>query len=210
MMATGIWRSPAWAGRFRVGIVLAVMPTAAGLAQQPAKRLHLRLDPAATTVQFSLKDTLHAVHGSFHLSGGDILFDPRSGDAQGKFEVETASGASGNDSRDSRMKKEFLEVTRFPVATFEAQKVIAQSGAGFDESAPSQTISVAGVLTLHGASHPMTLQFAVQRNGTQATAATRFTIPYVSWGIKDPSIPFVHVEKEVTIDVTAKGTLTAE
>jgi hypothetical protein len=38
--------------------------------------------------------------------------------------------------------------------------------------------------------------------------ASRFRTP--PGGIKDPSIPFVHVDKEVMIEIAAKGTLKAQ
>lgn len=159
--------------------------------------------PAATEVHFTLKDTLHTVHGSFRLSSGEIDFNPQSGEAHGLFSVDTSSGASGNDGRDGRMKREFLEVVKFPVATFEPQKVT-----GYIPAADSQQISVAGVMTVHGAGHPLVLAFSVSKAGDAATATTHFTIPYVQWGIKDPSIAFVKVEKEVSMDIVAKGMLT--
>jgi hypothetical protein len=52
----------------------------------------------------------------------------------------------GNDSRDGRMKREFLENVKLPVVTFEPQKV-----SGYNPAADKQQISVAGVMTLHGA-----------------------------------------------------------
>lgn len=178
--------------------------------QAPARQLHLHLDPAATTVQFTLKDTIHTVHGSFRMSAGDVYFDPKSGEAHGKIEVDTGSGDSGNDARDGKMKRDYLEVVRFPIATFEPHLVTGSTGMAFDEKFGTQTISVTGNFMLHGANHTMVMQFLVQHDGTQATATTHFLIPYVAWGIKDPSIPFVRVEKEVAIDVAAKGALTSE
>jgi hypothetical protein len=56
----------------------------------------------------------------------------------------------------------------------------------------------------------MTMDFDVSHNGTQISATTHFPIPYVAWGIKDPSIPFVRGEKEVAIDILAKGSLSPE
>lgn len=174
-------------------------------AQATPQSVHIHLDPATTEIHFILKDTLHTVKGTFRLKSGDVTVNAATGEAQGLIAVDVDSGASGNDSRDGRMKRDLLETAKYPLATFEPQKVT-----GFSASATTQTISVAGNFTLHGAAHPMTLQFAVTQNGASpaaTTAATSFKIPYVAWGIKDPSIPFVHVEKEVTIDIAAKGTL---
>lgn len=189
-------------------VLWVVLPVS--FAQAPPKHWHLHLDPAATTVQFTLKDTVHTVKGSFHLNAGDVYFDAKTGEAHGKIEVDAASGASGNNTRDGKMKREYLEVLKFPVATFEPQLVSGSTGMAFDEKFGTQTISVTGKFTLHGASHAMVMQFLVQRDGAQTTATTHFLIPYVAWGIKDPSIAFVRVEKEVAMDVAAKGTLTSE
>lgn len=170
-------------------------------AQQPA-RMRLHLDPAATEIHYTLKDTLHTVRGTFHMKSGDIDFNTQTGEAKGLIEVETSSGVSGNDSRDGKMKRDYLEVPKFPVATFEAQKVT-----GFSSAPGAQKVTVAGVFTLHGGSHPLTLEFAVTHDGALVNATTSFKIPYVAWGIKDPSIPFVRVEKEVAVDIVAKGNL---
>ncbi len=186
-----------------LAVIFAATLALPALAQQPEK-FHLHLDPATTEVHYTLKDTLHTVKGTFHLTAGDIVFSS-GGDAHGEFSVDTGSGSSGNDTRDGRMKRELLEVTSFPVATFTPQKV-----SGFNPTASSQKISVTGTMTLHGGSHPMTLEFTVTQEGALTTATTQFAIPYVEWGIKNPSIPFIKVEKEVTMDIVAKGTLTAE
>ena len=198
----------ALAARFSFLFVLAALSSAGACAQQTAQQVtseRLHLDPSSTEVHFTLKDTLHTVHGSFHLKVGDVVFNPQSGEAEGLIAVDAGSGSSGNDTRDGRMKREFLEVTSFPVATFTPQKV-----SGFNPTASSQKISVTGTMTLHGGSHPMTLEFTVTQEQTLMTAIARFVIPYVEWGIKSPDIAFVKVEKEVMMDIVAKGILTAE
>jgi hypothetical protein len=59
------------------------------------------------------------------------------------------------------------------------------------------------MMTLHGAPHPFTVTASVERHGDHATIHCRFAIPYVAWGLKDPSILFFKVEPNVAIDVTA-------
>ena len=59
----------------------------------------------------------------------------------------------------------------------------------------------------YGADHPLTLQMTVQLNGTGASATTHFTIPYVAWGMKDESTFMLKVDKEVTVDIDARGTV---
>jgi polyisoprenoid-binding protein YceI len=43
------------------------------------------LDPAQTTVAFTLGDVLHTVHGTFHLKPGKIQFDDTTGEASGEL-----------------------------------------------------------------------------------------------------------------------------
>ena len=193
----------------RLGLVLiAATVSSAVHAQSPSEQMHLHLDPAATEIHYTLKATMHSVKGNFRLKSGEVTVDTKTGAVQGKIEVDLTSGTSGNDSRDDRMKREILETDKFPLATFEVEK-----SAGFNTAAASQTISVDGVFTLHGSPHPMTMQIMLARDAGSdhgVTATTSFKIPYIAWGIKDPSIPFVHVDKEVTVEITAKGTLQAQ
>jgi polyisoprenoid-binding protein YceI len=176
----------------------------AAIAQKPGQ-LHLHLDPAMTEVHYTLKDTIHTVHGTFHMSAGDIVFNSQTGEASGKIAVDTASGASGNDTRDGKMKKEYLEVPSFPVATYEVDHVN-----GYDPQKPIQKITVNGTMTLKGAKHALVMEFALSRDGQTTVAVTHFMIPYVAWGIKDPSNAFIHVEKEVLMEISARGSMSEE
>jgi len=161
-----------------------------------ASSMSLELDPAKTEVQFTLHDVLHAVHGTFSLERGSIHFDPESGKASGEIVVDVTSGASGNTARDHRMHKEILESQRYPEAIFLPDRIAGQL-------APqgSSRIDVHGVLKIHGGDHEITLHFDVQRAGHRYTASTRFIIPYVQWGMKNPSNFLLKVDRTVEIDV---------
>ena len=53
-------------------------------------------DPARTTVEFTLGDVLHTVHGTFKLKSGTITFDSATGLASGSIVVDAASPTFAN------------------------------------------------------------------------------------------------------------------
>jgi len=67
------------------------------------------------------------------------------------------------------------------------------------------TIQLTGTFTLHGTPHDLTVPMQIHSDGTNLTAKTHFTVPYVQWGLKDPSIFILKVAKEVDIDLTLVG-----
>ena len=161
----------------------------------------LNPDPAHTTVQFKLPATLHTVHGSFKLARGAVRFDPATGKISGEVVVDATSGASGDDSRDRRMHKEILESAKYPEIVFAPDRVdgaVAPQGAS--------QIQVHGMFRIHGAAHEITIPVQVQMNNGQASAKTNFAIPYVKWGMKNPSTFLLHVSDKVEIEA-ATGAL---
>jgi polyisoprenoid-binding protein YceI len=160
--------------------------------------ISLDLDPAKTDIQFTLHDVLHTVHGTFKLKRGSLHFDPDSGQASGEIVVDVLSGASGSDVRDRRMHKEILESQRFPEAIFTPDRV--------DGKLPAlgqSQIDVHGIFKIHGSGHELTLHFQVERVGAQFIASTHFTIPYVEWGMKNPSNFLLKVDKTVDLEIKA-------
>jgi polyisoprenoid-binding protein YceI len=79
------------------------------------------------------------------------------------------------------------------------QGTIAASG--------DSSIQVTGAFTLHGTPHELTVPVQIHIEGTNLTAKTHFTVPYVQWGLKDPSMFMLKVAKEVGIDLTLVGHL---
>jgi polyisoprenoid-binding protein YceI len=169
--------------------------------QSSPTTLGFRLDPGASSIHWTLSTTVHTVHGSFRLKSGELRFDPSTGDASGLITVDTASGESGDGARDRRMHREVLESSTYPTITFRPTHFT-----GSLDPATSGPITVDGIFTLHGHDHPLRLTVTLHRTGDSLTAETRFDIPYVAWGLKDPSTFIFRVEKQVHIDVTAAAT----
>ena len=162
----------------------------------------LNLRPEATKVEFTLTDPLHTVHGNFSLKRGEISFNTDTGKASGQVIVDVASGNSGSDARDSRMHANVLESKKFPEAVFTPDHVegsIAVSGAS--------TVKVHGTFTIHGTPHEMTMDVHSSSNGDQMRANMAFDIPYVAWGMKDPSNFSLKVGKSVHMTIETSGPL---
>ena len=168
-----------------------------------AEQIQVTLDPAQTTVEWTLVTTLHTVHGAFKMKTGTVSFDPKSGSASGLIIVDAASGESGNQARDKKMHKDILESQRYPEITFTPERVIGnalQNG--------NSTIQVQGLFHIHGSNHDLTLSIPVAINGNQVKANTSFAVPYQDWGMKDPSNFLLHADKKVDVKVSAVGHLT--
>lgn len=160
----------------------------------------LELDPAQTHITFTLSTTVHNVHGSFQLKRGALRLDPDSGLAGGALVVDAGSGESGDSLRDARMRGSILETGRFPEVSFIPQQVQLIGPPRGDFRA-----RLRGLMRLHGAAHPMTIELLVHNDHGVVSAQTHFVIPYVAWGLEDPSVLFLKVSPAVLIDVQASG-----
>jgi len=69
------------------------------------------------------------------------------------------------------------------------------------------TLQVTGIFTLHGTPHTLTVPMQLHIDGNKLTAKTTFKVPYVEWGLKDPSWFVFKVAKEVDVNLTLVGFL---
>jgi polyisoprenoid-binding protein YceI len=168
----------------------------------PGGLREIEFNSAKCTVQITLGALLHTVHGTFKVKDATVRFDPVSGRASGQIEVDVRSGETGESARDRQMHDSVLESMRFPNAIFSPDSVkgrVAPSG-------ESQVV-VHGSLRIHGEEHEMTIPVRVNADNDQVTAKAKFAVPYVAWGMKDPSNLLLRVDKSVDVDVVLIGTL---
>ncbi len=169
-----------------------------------AQQQTFTVNPGASSVGFALTGTGHEVHGTFHVSSGTIQFDPTAAKMSGSIVVSASSGESGDNGRDKNMHQKVLETERYSDVTFQPQSYTGTIAPTGDSS-----IQVAGVFTLHGTPHDLTVSMQVHIDGQNLTAKGSFVVPYVKWGLKDPSIFILKVAKEVHIDLNLVGTVSA-
>lgn len=176
--------------------------TALAAVSAHAQQRVLVLDPKASQVSFTLKATGHEVEGALALQSGRIAFDPSTGAASGEIAIDLKSAQTGNKGRDQKMHDEVLETNKHPLAVFRAEKIrgtVPASGTG--------QVTLDGTLSFHGSDHKVSLPANLQVQNGRVKADTQLQIPYVDWGLNDPSVVMLRVAKVVTVKVRAEGTL---
>lgn len=208
MMRVGSWKSAFGAGCGILTIAVLLSATAAppklqGTAVAP-NEVKLEVDPSQSKVHYTVDSTLHTVHGTFELKkGSEVHFNPETGAVGGEVAVYATSGDSGNSARDTRMHKEILQTQKYPDAIFHPKQIegkVARDGVS--------DVKLHGVMLLHGTEHEMdaTVHAEVASDHWKGTA--KFEVPYIAWGIKDPSNWLLKVKPIVDIELDMAGTVT--
>ena len=169
-----------------------------------AQEMQLRCDPSKSQANWTLTDPLHTVKGDFQLKSCDIRYEASTRKAGGEIVFDATSGESGNRARDHKMQKEVLESAKYPEIRFRldrAEGVLVTPG--------DSTLQVHGMFGIHGAEHEMTIPVELKLDGRQWTATAKFAVPYVKWGMKNPSLLFLHVGDSVDIDFRGAGDVAA-
>lgn len=172
----------------------------------PARAIErtLTLDPQTTEVTFLLGATGHDVHGILHLKEGAIRFDTDADTASGEVVVDARLTETGNAKRDKTMHGKVLESAKHAFMVFHPQTIrgdVAPQG--------KSDIELVGTVTLVGHDHPLTVPASIDVNGDTVTATAAFPIPFVEWGLHDPSTFILKVAKKVEVALTTHGTLEA-
>jgi polyisoprenoid-binding protein YceI len=177
-------------------LALGVILAPAALAQHQT----FAVNPDASEVKMTLNTTHEVVNGTFHIQSGSIEFDRSAPKMSGSVAVLAGSGKTGNDSRDKKMNKDILKVDQYTTVSFAPKTytgTIARSG--------DSTIQVSGVFTLLGNPHDLTIPMQIHMDGSKATVRAQFVLPYVQWGLKNPSFMFWKAENDVAIDLNLVG-----
>jgi hypothetical protein len=177
-------------------LALAAILAPAALAQHQT----FAVNPHASEVKMKLNTTHEVVNGTFHIQSGSIEFDGSAPKMSGSVTVLADSGKTGNASRDKKMNKDILKVDQYTTVSFAPKTYTGTIAASGDS-----TIQVSGVFTLLGNPHDLTIPMQIHMDGSKATARAQFVVPYVQWGLKNPSFMFWKAENDVAIDLNLVG-----
>lgn len=185
--------------------LLVALPILVALPQHAALRpraipVLFTIDPAQSSVHWTLGSSLHTVHGTFALKSGSLQIDPDTGKASGEIVVDASSGQSGNDGRDKKMHKEVLESTRFSEIIFRPDNI-----SGKLEPRGDSTLQIHGIFVLHGSEHELTVPAQATISGNHWTGSAKFSVPFIEWGLKNPGNWLLKVEHSVDVELELKG-----
>lgn len=177
----------------------------AALASVPVRAAEWRvdLDPGRTQVTFTLKATMHTVDGTAQLASGSLVIDPETGAVTGQIVVDAATADTGNKGRDKKMHGKVLLSKDHPGIVFRPDHVKGSLTPGLNTA-----ITLTGAFDLLSQSHQISVPLDIRIDGSHFEANAEFPVPYVEWGLEDPSTFVLRVAKEVRVRVTAEGTIT--
>jgi polyisoprenoid-binding protein YceI len=141
-----------------------IFSPAAGLAQSSANPADVKAgsyvaDAAHTKITWSVNHFGFSTYvGQFSQVAGTLKLDPKAlGATSLEATIQTGSVGTFNPALDTHIKSaDFLDVAKFPTATFKATGVKATG---------ERTADIAGDLTLHGVTKPVVIQAAFNRGG---------------------------------------------
>jgi hypothetical protein len=171
-------------------------------ATRAAEQIVLSVDPARSTVHWSVQSSLHTVHGTFHVKRGTVSVDPATGKASGEIVVDATSGESGNDGRDRRMHTEILESAQYSEIVFRpdhADGTIVAQG--------NSSLKLHGIFSLHGADHELSVPAQAMLKADEWRGTAAFEVPYIQWGLKNPSNFLLKVKPFVDVQLDLAGSV---
>lgn len=182
-------------------LVMALSATVFGTTQDEL----LEFNPSDVQISFTLGDILHTVHGTFKLKSGTIKFNPETGVASGFIVIDATSGETGSAGRDKKMHKEVLESGKYPEITFTPMRMQGHLSAQEDSE-----VNLQGIFGIHGGTHEITLGAHIHITGELLTITSHFSVPYVKWGLHDPSTFLLRVNDSLNVDLHAVGRLSSQ
>ena len=145
-----------------------------------------RVNPAKADAGFDLKATLHTVHGHTNQVKGEVRVEEGAAGVlalSGTIEVVAATLDTDNASRDKKMRSESLAVERYPVLTLGPERYDPKTG------------TLTGALTIRGVTKPVTIAARLTHQDDRILVTGTFDVPWLDFGVPDPSFAIVRVEK---------------
>lgn len=169
------------------------------------------LDPENSSVEFTCKHVFSNVRGMFKLPSGTVTLDEATpANSKVTATIDASSITTGVDERDTHLKSaDFFDVAKYPAITFASTSVTKSSATSY---------SVAGNLTMHGVTRPVTLAVTASapfnhaggvRRGIEATTSVNRKEFGLVWDYPGEG-PGIVVGDNIKITIDAELVLQAE
>ncbi len=184
---------PVWAAT--LAAILLATATCACAADVP----NWTVDFAKSRLGFSGTQTGEPFQGAFARYNAAIAFDPAHPEASHiKVTVDLSSATTGDTQRDTALPgDDWFDIAHFPQASFASDSI---------RKKPDGSYEAIGTLTMRGISHPLTLPFTLDVNGTSAHAKGHATLIRTAFGIGQgqwATADYVALEVGIDIDIVA-------
>jgi polyisoprenoid-binding protein YceI len=161
-------------------------------------------DDAKNLVQFTSEATLESVVGHTTRITGfvNLCLDSLAATQDAQFDVDLNSLDTGNGMRNKDMRKDFLETSKFPSASFKLTRFISTDKSTL---APGETVSakLEGDFTVHGVTKsyeiPVTLTYT---NANTLSVIGNWVIKLADHGITRPQLLFMRLAEEQFIYIS--------
>jgi polyisoprenoid-binding protein YceI len=184
------------------GIAITALAVGHGPPTVGARELHVDMG-ASRVARFSSRTQLDAFEGATARIDGYVLLrggtlSSAAGDdgAEMYFEVDLASLTTGIGLRDRHMRDNYLEVKKYPYASFRGRVVHVDSRAD-----GATQVTATGTFTVHGVSTEREIACDLVSAGGSYGAKCAFEVRLADHGIEIPRIMFLKVAAEIHVDV---------
>lgn len=178
---------------------------AVGTAAQAAPVTYT-VDPVHSSILFKVRHFFNQVTGTFGKSEGTVVYDAENpANNKATATIQVASVKTLNADRDAHLQRDdFFDAAKFPTITYEST---AWKKTG------DKTYEVAGNLTFHGKTNPVTLEVTVLGSGpgsgykegkTVIGFSGKGKIDRKDWGVNGAA-PLVGDEVEIELSIQAQG-----
>jgi hypothetical protein len=165
----------------------------------------ITLDAATSQVTFELGAVFHTVHGRGPVEETVLTYAPAAGTLNGIIRMPATGLTTDNQRRDRKMHGQVLKSAEHPWIIMKLQRAD-----GFLNPESGGALQIEAELVLLGQGHPVSFPVEISiidPDSGRVRAAGAFSVPYVAWGLEDPSAVFLRVDKEVRVTFSADGTL---
>lgn len=167
-------------------------PSALAPKAEPGSLTTLSLDPAQSKLGLVAAKVTRSHSGSFQQFRGSLTLAGDEVQAL-TFEVDTPSLAMDDDKLAAHVKtKDFLDVEKFPKATFESTSVVPRA-------AGTATHEITGNLTVHGVTQPITFPVAFEVTPSAVTGRGDVRMDRQKFGVTYPGMPDDLIKDEVVL-----------